>query len=170
MSDNQSNNNPTNNTMQSSATPPTGGSGTATATVGGSSIKQQAPLPKQGLSKGQLLLLISFLLGIFIGAMDSGIVSPARTVIEDNLNITPDKSIWIITLYILFYAISMPIVGKLADIFGKKKVYIICITIFMIGSFFSGISDKFHSFPMLLVCRAIHDLGCSEGPHGPPAC
>ena len=91
--------------------------------------------------------------------MDSGIVSPARTVIEDNLNITPDKSIWIITLYILFYAISMPIVGKLADIFGKKKVYIICITIFMIGSFFSGISDKFHSFPMLLVCRAIQGLG-----------
>lgn len=122
-----------------------------------SSILQ--PQKKVSLTKSQLFLLIAFLLGIFIGGMDAGVVSPARTVIEDNLNITPDKSVWIISLYTLFYAVSMPILGKLSDIYGKKKIFLLIISIFMIGSFVSGISDYFHSFPLLLIARAFQGLG-----------
>lgn len=120
---------------------------------------QNTTQKKTSLTKSQLFLLIAFLLGIFIGGMDAGIVSPARTVIEDNLNITPDKSVWIISLYTLFYAISMPILGKLSDIYGKKRIFILIISIFMIGSFISGISDYFHNFSLLLIARAFQGLG-----------
>lgn len=57
--------------------------------------------------------MIMFLLGIFIGGMDSGIVSPTRTVIAEALGISADVSIWMITIYTLAYAVIMPISGKL---------------------------------------------------------
>ncbi|MGL5295980.1 MAG: MFS transporter [Culicoidibacterales bacterium] len=116
-------------------------------------------IKKNKLSYAQLALLTAFLLGIFIGAMDTGIVSPVRTVIEADLNISNDASVWVITLYTLIYAVAMPISGKLADLFGKKRIYVISITIFMTGSLLCGLSNYFNNFPLLLIFRAIQAVG-----------
>jgi len=105
------------------------------------------------------LLLIMFLLGIFIGALDSGIVSPARTVIANSLSISPNDSIWMITIYTLAYAVSMPIAGKFSDRYGKKKLFTISIVIFGIGSLLCGLSNYFGSFTFLLISRVIQALG-----------
>ena len=51
--------------------------------------------------------IIVFLLGIFMGAIDSGIVSPARTIIANSFSLTDNMSIWVITIYTLAYAVSM---------------------------------------------------------------
>ena len=64
---------------------------------------------------GTGIAMLVFLLGIFMGAMDSGIVSPARDVIANGLGITESASVWMITIYTLAYAVSMPITGKLAE-------------------------------------------------------
>ncbi|MCR6514389.1 MAG: MFS transporter [Clostridium chrysemydis] len=109
--------------------------------------------------KTQTALMVMFLLGIFIGAMDDGIVSPARTIIADSLNVGADTSIWMITIYTLVYAVVMPISGKLADRYGKKKLFIISITIFGIGSLLSGVSDLFNSYAFLLTARVIQAIG-----------
>lgn len=104
-------------------------------------------------------LMIMFLLGIFIGGMDSGIVSPARTVIAEALGISADVSIWMITIYTLAYAVIMPISGKLSDRYGKKKMFIFSITLFGLGSALCGISDYFGGYNMLLVARVIQAIG-----------
>lgn len=109
--------------------------------------------------KVQNTLMIMFLLGIFIGAMDDGIVSPARTIIADALNISADVSIWMITIYTLVYAVVMPISGKLADRYGKKKLFVISIAIFGIGSALSGMSDYFNSYSFLIIARVIQAIG-----------
>lgn len=109
--------------------------------------------------KVQNILMVMFLLGIFIGAMDDGIVSPARTIIADALNVSADVSIWIITIYTLVYAVVMPISGKLADRYGKKKLFVISIAIFGIGSVLSGISDYLNSYSFLIVARVIQAVG-----------
>lgn len=103
--------------------------------------------------------LIVFLLGIFMGAIDSGIISPARTVISESLGIATNISIWMITIYTLAYAVSMPITGKLSDKYGRKKVYMISITIFATGSLLCGLSNYFGSYNFLLVSRVIQALG-----------
>ncbi|ADL53832.1 MFS transporter [Clostridium cellulovorans] len=105
------------------------------------------------------LLLILFLLGIFMGALDTGIVSPARTVIANSFNISANTSIWIITIYTLAYAVAMPIAGKLSDNFGKKKIYIISISLFGIGSLLCGLSNFYGNFSLLLVARVIQAIG-----------
>ncbi|CEJ72728.1 major facilitator family transporter [[Clostridium] sordellii] len=108
---------------------------------------------------GTGIAMLVFLLGIFMGAMDSGIVSPARDVIANGLGITESASVWMITIYTLAYAVSMPITGKLADTYGRKKVYMICVILFATGSLLCGVSDIVGSYQFLLTSRVIQAIG-----------
>ena len=73
-----------------------------------------------GLKKNKYgLIMAVYLLGIFMGAIDTGIVTPARTIIQNNLGVDDKTGIWMITIYTLAYAASIPIMGKLADRFGR---------------------------------------------------
>jgi len=100
-----------------------------------------------------------YLLGIFMGALDTGIVTPARTIIQNNLLVDAKTGIWMITIYTLAYAASIPIMGKLADKFGRKYIYLTSIFLFGLGSLFCGLSQDFASFPVLLIARAVQALG-----------
>ncbi len=100
-----------------------------------------------------------YLFGIFMGALDTGIVTPARTVIQNNLNVGDQTGIWMITIYTLAYAASIPIMGKLADKYGRKYVYLASISLFAIGSLLCGLSQDAGSFTMLIIARAIQAIG-----------
>ena len=69
-------------------------------------------------------VLTLYLLGIFMGAIDTGIVTPARTIIQHDLNVSDSLGIWLITIYTLSYAASIPVMGKMADRIGRKPVYL----------------------------------------------
>lgn len=103
--------------------------------------------------------LIVFLLGIFMGAIDSGIVSPARTIISTNLNVSENFGVWMITIYTLSYAVSMPISSKFSDRYGRKKVYTLSIIIFVVGSTLCGLNNFFGNFNLLLISRVIQAFG-----------
>ncbi|MDS0526929.1 MFS transporter [Clostridium sp. SHJSY1] len=111
------------------------------------------------LKKNKTLILILFMLGIFMGAIDTGIVSPARTLIQNSFGIDQSLSTWMITLYTLIYAISMPIVSKLGDKYGYKKAYVFGIATFGIGSLLCGISNFYGTFGFFLAARAIQAIG-----------
>lgn len=106
-----------------------------------------------------VLIMIIYLAGIFMGAIDTGIVTPARTVIQNALNVDEQTGIWLITIYTLAYAASIPIMGKLADRFGRKYVYLISISLFGLGSLFCGLSSEIGSFTVLLIARAVQAIG-----------
>lgn len=91
------------------------------------------------------LIMIVYLLGIFMGAIDTGIVTPARTIIQSDLMVDENTGIWMITIYTLAYAASIPIMGKLADKYGRKYIYLISIFLFGIGSLFCGLSQNLES-------------------------
>lgn len=111
-------------------------------------------------SNGSLWLIASvYLLGLFMGAIDTGIVTPARTIIQNNLMVDDKTGIWMITIYTLAYASSIPVMGKLADKFGRKYIYLTAILLFGIGSLFCGLSQNFGSFEMLLIARVIQAIG-----------
>ncbi|MGC8818907.1 MAG: MFS transporter [Athalassotoga sp.] len=111
------------------------------------------------MKKQNTILLLLFIFGIFMGAIDSGIVSPARLIIGNSFGIDQSLGIWMITLYTLIYAASMPIMGKLGDRRGYKKIFIIGITVFGIGSFLSGMNNFFGNFWLFLIARSIQALG-----------
>ncbi len=105
------------------------------------------------------VILTLYLLGIFMGAIDTGIVSPARTIIQNNLGVNEKTGIWMITIYTLTYAAVIPISGKLADKLGRKSVYLVSIFLFGLGSLICGLSSFYSSFSMLLVGRVIQAIG-----------
>lgn len=109
--------------------------------------------------KGFVLIAVVYLLGLFIGALDTGIVTPARTVIQGDLGITDQMSVWIITVYTLAYAAAIPVMGKLADRSGRKRIYLLSIALFGAGSLLCGLAQDVGSFWMLLGARAVQAVG-----------
>ena len=119
--------------------------------------KQQTLTTDKPKNLGMTLLL--YLLGLFMGALDTGIVSPARGVIQNQLGVNETTGIWMITIFTLAYATSIPISGKLADRYGRKNMYLVSIALFGIGSLICSFSASSGGFAMLLVGRVIQALG-----------
>lgn len=134
----------------------------------GSDIEPQAPAgnsPAKAVptarsqGKGYALVAVVYLLGLCMGALDMGIVNPARTVIQNTLSVDDSLGVWIITIYTLAYAVSIPIMGKLADRHGRKGVYLLCILLFGLGSALCGVAQDLGNFWILIGARVIQALG-----------
>ena len=94
--------------------------------------------------KNRFLALFSLSLGIFFAADDQTVVvTVLPEIMKDlSLNVTDiDKAAWTITGYLLGYVSIMPISGRLSDMFNRRNVYLIAITLFMIGSIGTGITN-----------------------------
>jgi EmrB/QacA subfamily drug resistance transporter len=109
--------------------------------------------------KGFTLILVVYLAGIFMGAIDTGIVTPAREIIQNNFMVDGKTGIWMITIYTLAYAASIPVMGKLADRAGRKTIYMVSIFLFGLGSLLCGLSKYFGGFEFLVGARALQAIG-----------
>ncbi|MCC4221866.1 MDR family MFS transporter [Staphylococcus saprophyticus] len=101
------------------------------------------------------LVFTGVLIATALAAMEATIVSTAAPSIASDLS-NLEMISWIFSVYMLASAISAPIMGKLADIYGIKKLFIIGMTIFLIGSLGSGIATTMNQ---LIVFRAIQGFG-----------
>lgn len=101
------------------------------------------------------LVLITVIVGTFLGRLDQTIVNLALPEIIDDFGITVSTAGWIATAYILANAIFVPVWGKLGDTIGRKKVYVIGFVVFIIGSVLAGFSWNFSSMIVFRVIQAI---------------
>lgn len=97
-----------------------------------------------------------FTIGVFMAGLDNGIISTALTTINDAFGVSPAWGAWSITLYTLGIAISVPIIGKLSDRFGRRRLFIIEIALFGIGSLLVALSPN---FIFLLAARFLQSIG-----------
>ena len=104
-------------------------------------------------------ILAVYLAGIFMGAIDTGIVTPAREIIQNGFGVSDTTGIWMITIYTLAYAASIPVMGKLADRTGRRTIYILSIFLFGLGSLLCGLSRFTGSFGFLVGARALQAVG-----------
>ena len=94
--------------------------------------------------------------GVFMGALDIGIVGPALPAIKSAFGTDERIVSWIFTIYILFYMIGTPLMAKLSDMYGRKTLYILDVFLFAVGSAITVFS---FSFETLLIGRAIQGFG-----------
>ncbi len=80
-----------------------------------------------------LTILSGLMLGMFLGALDQTIVSTSIRTIADDLNGLSMQA-WVTTAYLITATITTPIYGKLGDNYGRKKLFMFAITVFIIGS------------------------------------
>ena len=55
-----------------------------------------------------VLILVLYLSGLFMGALDTGIITPARTIIQSDLGVDEKTGIWMITVYTLVISVRLP--------------------------------------------------------------
>ena len=105
------------------------------------------------------IVMATYLAGILIGGLYLGAVSPVRTVVQADFGIDGTLGIWMINIYSLFYAALIPIIGKLADRRGRKRIFVLCVGVFAAGSLLCGLSQSAGSFGALLVGRVLQAAG-----------
>ena len=105
------------------------------------------------------IILAIYLVGLLVGGLYIGMVIPARTVVQGSFGIDSTVGIWMINIYTLFYAALIPTIGKLADRHGRKKIFMICVSIFGVGSAICGISEQVGGFALLLAGRVAQAIG-----------
>lgn len=108
------------------------------------------------LSHRQILTILSgLLLGIFLAALDQNIVSVAIVRIANSLH-GFDQQAWATTGYLVTATISTPLYGKLADIYGRKPLFLAAIALFVVGSAACTVVTSMYE---LAGCRAFQGLG-----------
>ncbi|MFE8703058.1 MFS transporter [Cytobacillus sp. FJAT-54145] len=107
-------------------------------------------------TKVRNIALSIYLMGIFMGALDHGIVGPALTSIVSTFNISTSWGVWSFTIYTLLFAVSIPLMGKFSDRFGRKQIFMLGIALFGIGSLLAAFAPN---YLMFLVGRSVQAIG-----------
>ena len=113
---------------------------------------------KEDKKKGSNLrwwILLTVIVGTFLGRLDQTIVNLALPKIINDFGISVSAAGWIATAYILANAVFVPIWGKLGDTIGRKKVYILGFSIFILGSVLAGLSWNLSSMIVFRIIQAI---------------
>ncbi len=95
------------------------------------------------------------MLALFLGALDALIVGAAMPTIVSDLGGLALYS-WVFSSYMLARAVSLPIFGKLCDLFSSRSLYLISILIFLAGSLLAGIAGNMEQ---LILFRTIQGIG-----------
>lgn len=104
------------------------------------------------------LVITAMCIGIFISMLDTTIMNIALPAIQTGLKVPLNSLSWALNVYtILFATLTIPI-GKLADIFGQHKVYLIGLGGFLIGSLVCGTAP---SLSQLIIGRAIQSISAA---------
>ena len=107
-------------------------------------------------SKSRNRILLVLFIGVLMGALDIAIVGPALPAIRKSFGVDDRAVAWIFTTYVLFNLISVPLMGKLSDLFGRRAIYILNVSLFACGSLIVALSPDLNA---LLLGRAIQGLG-----------
>ncbi|TVP42011.1 MFS transporter [Candidatus Nitrosocosmicus arcticus] len=86
---------------------------------------------------------------------------PAIPYLIDDFKISYNTSSWILTAYLIAGAVMTPIIGKLSDIYGKKKILMNVIVIYSLGSLLGGLSNDIF---MMIISRVIQGIGLAMFP------
>ncbi|WP_207455737.1 MDR family MFS transporter [Herbiconiux sp. SYSU D00978] len=108
------------------------------------------------MSHRQILYVIFGLMaGMFLSSLNQTIVGTSMRTIADDLQGLSLQA-WVTTAFLIVSTIATPIYGKLSDIFGRRPLFILAITIFLVGSVLSGFANTMYE---LAAYRAVQGLG-----------
>jgi EmrB/QacA subfamily drug resistance transporter len=101
-------------------------------------------------------ILSVLFIGVLMGALDIAIVGPALPAIQKAFAVSDRALTWMFSIYVLFNLIGTPLMAKLSDIYGRRMIYVVDVSVFAVGSLIVALSP---SFGVVVIGRAIQGLG-----------
>src|SRR5688572_26692638 len=98
---------------------------------------------------------VGVMLGMFLAALEATVVGTAMPTVIASLG-GLDRYSWVFSAYLLTSTVTVPVWGRLSDLYGRRVFYLVGIAFFLMGSALSGASQ---SITQLIVFRAIQGLG-----------
>ncbi len=108
-----------------------------------------------GLRSERGPILLAIMVSTALVAIDSTVIATAVPSIVDNIGGFKQFP-WLFSIYLLAQAVTVPVYGKLADLFGRKPVLLLGIGLFLLGSIMCGIA---WNMTVLIAFRAVQGLG-----------
>jgi len=105
--------------------------------------------------RSKVIIMISVMASLLLVGLDQTIIATALGKIVEQFN-AYDQLSWVVTAYLLTTTITVPIAGKLSDLFGRRRILLIGVAIFTIGSFLSASSG---GMTELILYRALQGIG-----------
>ena len=106
-------------------------------------------------SKRRWAVTAGVMTGMFIAALEATVVGTAMPTVIASLGGLNHYS-WVFSAYLVTSTVTVPVWGKLSDLYGRRILYQIGIVIFLIGSVLSGMSE---TMTQLIIFRAVQGLG-----------
>ncbi len=142
----------TNNTNNTNKPPPSSSLGPASSNTSDN---------KNTISTSAWITLAILGSSILITMYGETMLLPAIPDIITEFNISYNTAPWILTAYLIAGAVMTPIAGKLSDIYGRKKMVLIIMIIYIIGISLGGLSSN---ITILIISRVIQGIGISMFP------
>lgn len=100
------------------------------------------------MRRAALAAMIVACVGVFLTAMDQTVVVTAlvKIIADPGINISfthLDHAAWIVSAYLLGFIIAMPLMGRVSDIYGRRRILILCLAIFGVGSVLCALAPTF---------------------------
>jgi MFS transporter, DHA2 family, multidrug resistance protein len=102
------------------------------------------------------LIAVVVAMAAFMEVLDTSIANVALPYMAGSLGATNDQSTWVLTSYLVSNAIVLPISGWLANAFGRKRFFMVCLVIFTISSLLCGIAP---SLGAIIFFRILQGMG-----------
>ena len=103
----------------------------------------------------KLIIMISVMASLFLVALDQTIIATALGKIVEEFNAFSSLS-WIVTAYLITTTITVPIAGKFSDLYGRRRILLTGVAIFVAGSLMSALSGSVNE---LIAWRALQGIG-----------
>ena len=118
-------------------------------------VREPSPAPGEYSHQQILRIIGGLMLAMFLGALDQTIVSTSIRTIADDLHGLSAQA-WVTTAYLTTSTITTPIYGKLGDLWGRKKLFMFAISLFIVGSALCSFATSMYE---LAAFRAVQGLG-----------
>lgn len=102
-----------------------------------------------------IIVTIGIMLSLFLASMEATVVATAMPTIVGQLGGLEHYS-WVFSAYMLTSTTTVPLYGKLSDLYGRKKIYLLAMGLFLIGSVWCGFAN---SMTQLIFARALQGIG-----------
>ena len=114
------------------------------------------PAPSGEMTHREVLVIMSgLMMALLLAALDQTIIASSMRVVADDLNGLSMQA-WATTAYLITATVTTPLYGKLSDLYGRKPLMMIAMSVFLVGSVLSGFATSMYE---LAAFRAVQGLG-----------